>query len=88
MCGMTVIPTDLNFSTLNLILALYTMLFLNVRYWLSMYSNDEKHETTISNLPELGYISGKQASTLVVMAPMSRGSGRYKGLRKIQGGRH
>lgn len=42
----------------------------------------------ISNLPELGYISSKQASALVGVAPMNRESGRYKGLRKIQGGRH
>ena len=42
----------------------------------------------ISNLPELGYISSKQASALVGVAPISRESGRYKGQRKIQGGRH
>jgi len=42
----------------------------------------------ISNLPELGYISCKQASALVGVAPMNRESGRYKGVRKIQGGRH
>ena len=42
----------------------------------------------ISNLPELGYISSKQASALVGVAPMNRESGRYKGLRRIQGGRH
>lgn len=41
----------------------------------------------ISNLPELGYITNKQAAALVGVAPMSRESGRYKGLRKIQGGR-
>lgn len=41
----------------------------------------------ISNLPELGYISSKQASSLVGVAPMNRESGRYKGLRTIQGGR-
>lgn len=41
----------------------------------------------ISNLPELGYISNKQAAALIGVAPMSRESGRYKGLRKIQGGR-
>ena len=41
----------------------------------------------ISNLPELGYISSKQASSLIVVAPMNRESGRYKGHRKIQGGR-
>ena len=42
----------------------------------------------ISNLPELGYITNKQASALVGVAPMNRESGRYKGLRKIQGGSH
>jgi transposase len=42
----------------------------------------------ISNLTELGYISIKQASALVGVAPMNRESGRYKGHRKIQGGRH
>ena len=42
----------------------------------------------ISNLPELGYISNKQASSLVGVAPINRESGRYKGQRKIQGGRH
>jgi transposase len=42
----------------------------------------------IGNLPELGYINSKQASALVGVAPMNRESGRYKGLRKIQGGRH
>ncbi|BBW90495.1 IS110 family transposase [Pseudoalteromonas sp. PS1M3] len=41
----------------------------------------------ISNLPELGYISSKQASSLIGVAPMNRESGRYKGHRKIQGGR-
>lgn len=42
----------------------------------------------ISNLPELGYMTSKQASSLVGVAPMNRESGRFKGLRKIQGGRH
>ncbi|TMO48137.1 IS110 family transposase, partial [Pseudoalteromonas ruthenica] len=41
----------------------------------------------ISNLPELGYINNKQAASLVGVAPMNRESGRYKGLRTIQGGR-
>lgn len=41
----------------------------------------------ISNLPELGYISSKQASALIGVAPINRDSGRYKGQRKIQGGR-
>jgi transposase len=42
----------------------------------------------ISNLPELGYITNKQAAALVGVAPMNKESGRYKGQRKIQGGRH
>jgi len=42
----------------------------------------------ISNLPELGYISSKQASALVGVAPMNRKSGRYKELRRVQGGGH
>ena len=42
----------------------------------------------ISNLPELGYMTSKQASSLVGVAPMNRDSGHYKGHRKIQGGRH
>ncbi|MBW8186723.1 IS110 family transposase [Shewanella nanhaiensis] len=42
----------------------------------------------ISNLPELGYISNKEASSLVGVAPMNKESGRFKGQRKIQGGRH
>ncbi|REL35730.1 IS110 family transposase [Thalassotalea euphylliae] len=42
----------------------------------------------ICNLPELGYVTGKQASSLVGVAPMNRESGRYKGQRRIQGGRH
>jgi len=39
------------------------------------------------NLPDLD-ISRKQASVLVHIAPMNRESARYKGVRKIQGGRH
>ena len=42
----------------------------------------------ISNLPELGYMTNKQPSALVGVAPIKRESGRFKGLRKIQGGRH
>ncbi|MEZ9236249.1 transposase, partial [Shewanella sp. 10N.286.52.A9] len=41
----------------------------------------------ISNLPELGYINNKEASSLVGVAPMNKESGRFKGQRKIQGGR-
>jgi len=42
----------------------------------------------ISNLPELGYMTSKQASALVGVAPINKESGRFKGQRKIQGGRH
>jgi transposase len=42
----------------------------------------------ISNLPELGYINNKEASSLVGVAPMNKESGRFKVHRKIQGGRH
>ena len=42
----------------------------------------------ISNLPEIGYMTSKQAAALVGVAPINRESGRYKGLRKIQSGRH
>lgn len=41
----------------------------------------------ISNLPEVGYINSKQASSLIGVAPMNRESGLYKGHSKIQGGR-
>ncbi|MFE8073537.1 IS110 family transposase [Marinobacteraceae bacterium S3BR75-40.1] len=41
----------------------------------------------ISNMPELGYISNKEAAALVGVAPMNRESGRYEGQRKIRGGR-
>lgn len=40
----------------------------------------------ISNLPELGYINNKEASSVVGVAPMNKESGRFKGHRKIQGG--
>lgn len=42
----------------------------------------------ISNLPELGYMTNKQAASLVGVAPMNKESGVYKGKRKVQGGRH
>ncbi|MCG3748742.1 IS110 family transposase [Vibrio cincinnatiensis] len=41
----------------------------------------------ISNVPELGYITNKQASSLIGVAPITRESGRFKGKRMIQGGR-
>jgi transposase len=42
----------------------------------------------ICNVPELGYITNRQAASLVGVAPITRESGRYKGKRMIQGGRH
>ncbi|OEF23351.1 IS110 family transposase [Vibrio rumoiensis] len=41
----------------------------------------------ISNVPELGYITNKQAASLIGVAPITKESGRYKGKRTIQGGR-
>lgn len=42
----------------------------------------------LSNMPELGYITNKQASSLIGVAPINRESGTYQGQRKIKGGRH
>ncbi len=36
---------------------------------------------------QLGYITNKQAASLIGVAPITRESGRYKGKRVIQGGR-
>ena len=41
----------------------------------------------ISEIPELGYINNKEASSLVGVAPFNRESGSYKGKRMIRGGR-
>ncbi|QPK06287.1 IS110 family transposase [Vibrio kanaloae] len=41
----------------------------------------------ISNVPELGFITNKQASSLIGVAPITRESGRFKGKRMIKGGR-
>ncbi|WP_085344724.1 IS110 family transposase [Vibrio sp. ArtGut-C1] len=41
----------------------------------------------ISNVPELGFFTNKQASSLIGVAPITRESGRFKGKRLIQGGR-
>ena len=41
----------------------------------------------ISNVPELGYITNKQAAALVGVAPITKESGRHRGKRVIQGGR-
>lgn len=41
----------------------------------------------ISNVPELGYITNKQAASLIGVAPITKESGQFKGKRSIQGGR-
>jgi transposase len=41
----------------------------------------------LSNMPELGYITNKQASALIGVAPVNRESGIYRGYRKTRGGR-
>jgi len=43
--------------------------------------------TLIAKLPELGHVTSKQASALVGVAPFARDSGKYKGQRRIWGGR-
>jgi len=41
----------------------------------------------LSDLPELGYMTSKEASSLIGVAPISRESGAYVGKRVIRGGR-
>jgi transposase len=43
--------------------------------------------TLIAKLPELGHVTAKQATALAGLAPFARESGRYKGQRRIWGGR-
>lgn len=43
--------------------------------------------TLVSDLPELGQLSAKKIARLVGVAPLNFDSGKYKGQRKIQGGR-
>jgi transposase len=43
--------------------------------------------TLLADLPELGTLNKKQVSALVGVAPMNRDSGRWRGKRRIQGGR-
>ena len=43
--------------------------------------------TLIAELPELGQVDRHQIAALAGRAPMNRDSGRYRGKRKIQGGR-
>ena len=42
----------------------------------------------LSDMPELGYLTNRQAAALIGVAPINRESGIYKGKRKIHGGRH
>jgi len=42
----------------------------------------------LSNMPELGYLTNKQAAALVGVAPINKESGIYQGQRNIRGGRH
>ena len=44
--------------------------------------------TLLSNMPELGFISNKEAAALVGVAPINRDSGSCRGHRRIRGGRH
>lgn len=41
----------------------------------------------LSDMPEIGYLTNKQASALVGVAPINRESGSYQGQRRIRGGR-
>ena len=41
----------------------------------------------LSDMPELGYLTNKQAAAIIGVAPMNKESGIYKGQRKIHGGR-
>ncbi len=44
--------------------------------------------TLLADLPELGSLNRKEVSALVGVAPINRDSGKMKGKRRIQGGRH
>ena len=44
--------------------------------------------TLLADLPELGNLNRKEVSALVGVAPINRDSGKMKGKRRIQGGRH
>jgi transposase len=41
----------------------------------------------LTEMPELGHLSGKQAVALAGLAPISRQSGKWQGKERIQGGR-
>ena len=42
----------------------------------------------LSDMPELGYLTNKQAASLIGVAPFNKESGCYEGQRNIRGGRH
>lgn len=44
--------------------------------------------TLIAEMPELGNMTAKQASSLIGLAPIAQDSGMYRGRRKIRAGRH
>jgi len=44
--------------------------------------------TLLADLPELGELNRKEVSALVGVAPINRDSGKMKGKRRVQGGRH
>jgi transposase len=41
----------------------------------------------LTEMPELGHLSGKKAAALAGLAPISRQSGKWQGKERIQGGR-
>ena len=43
--------------------------------------------TLLTDLPELGQLDAKQISALVGLAPFNRDSGKFRGRRRIHGGR-
>lgn len=43
--------------------------------------------TLLADLPELGTLNNREISALVGVAPMNRDSGRFRGKRRIRGGR-
>jgi transposase len=42
----------------------------------------------LSDMPELGYLTNKEAASLIGVAPFNKESGSYEGQRNIRGGRH
>lgn len=44
--------------------------------------------TLLADLPEIGNLSRNQVGALVGVAPMNRDSGKLRGRRRVQGGRH